>query len=279
MEATLVKSPDRSIVVHAWDHDRFSKNPQERIPKDYVSRMSKGMRLGYHGTPSWHQIFVGEEKGSINIVVAGDLLAEDLRAVAVYAIEFERMIRDEVGGEKERRPYHIKAFRDRKKFTEYATKAGAANAMSYYDPRKSEIVTWFDGTISHSNLQELVSHEFTHAYMDNVWDCTSPLWFAEGMAEYFQNFDWIEDEAIGGGFSETEAGNLKASELVPLPQFVKLPRETMYGPLFSGLYAQAWAVVRFLFDRDEDIILDLLERKPIDVTHLSKEFEEYARSL
>ena len=82
-----------------------------------------------------------------------------------------------------------------------AMKVGASNAMSYYDPSTKDVVMWFDHTMTHDQLQALIAHELTHAYMDIVNECRGPLWFQEGMAEYFQHFTWTGSQLEPGAIN------------------------------------------------------------------------------
>lgn len=268
------------VIVHSWDVEashHARENPGNRIPKAFVTRESKGLRLAPEATPGWYRIQLQED--AFGIDVHGDLLPPDLKAVAIYAMEFEGMIRRAIGGRPPHHPYLIRINKTQKEFRQYATSRDAANAMSFYDPRIYEMALWFDDTITHDKLQELLAHEFTHAYMDLVWDRTSPLWFAEGMAEYFQHFQWDGKEAVGGGKNDEQLRTLRMDGTVPLDRFVITPREVMYSSAFPQLYAQAWTVVHFLFEHHPEMVLELLKGRRIDVTGLEAGWKEHLKTL
>ena len=62
-----------------------------------------------------------------------------------------------------------------------------------------------EGDPSPAWLQKTLAHEFAHEYMDRVWKRTDPLWFAEGVAEYFANFAVRDGRLVAlDGASTTE---------------------------------------------------------------------------
>jgi len=263
MEATLVRSTDPDIIVHSWRPAAESMNPPVYIPKSYVRKASQGLQVRRSGKGLKDVTFYGDHRlgHSGAITVVGDLRHDDMRAIAIYALEFEDMLSRAIGGRPTNVPYRLRFFADEGEFRKVAVRAGASNAMSYYHPGTRDIVMWFNEKMTHDELQALVAHEFTHAYMDLIFGCTSPLWFAEGMAEYFQHFTWRGDRADAGAMSEKELEILKAHGAMQLERFVGLGRDVFYGHEFPKLYAQAWAVVHFLQEYDPDAIQELLHRK------------------
>lgn len=279
MEATLVRSPDPELFVHSWSNETRHLNPPIFIPKSYVTKMSKGMRVTRSGNSKKEVVFYGGHHRAGAISVYGDLKHDDMRAVAVYALEFEDMLLRTLGGKPSTIPYSLRFYADQGEFRKAAIHAGAANALSYYDPRTRSIVMWFNETMTHNDLQALVAHEFTHAYMDIIFDCVSPLWFAEGMAEYFQNFTWEGMEAEPGALNELQLKTLEYADPINIKDFVNLGRGAFYGHNFKHLYAQAWTVVHFLFDYDPEVIQELLRRQKIDMEGLDQEWQGHLHAM
>jgi len=279
MEARLVRSSDPEIIVHSWREDAASAvNPPVYIPKAYVTKRARGLKVMRSGK-TLKSISFRERGHPASIDIVGDLKHDDMRAVAIYALEFEDMLSRTIGGPPRNIPYRVRFFADQKEFAVIARRSGAANAMSYYSPKSGEIVMWFNETMTHSDLQGLLAHEFTHAYMDIVHECTSPLWFAEGMAEYFQHFTWTGDRAEPGAINEAELAHLKRGVPLPIDQFVKLPRDEMYGPDYKLLYAEAWSVVHFLVDHEPGVIQNLLRGRQINVSGMNEEWEENLNAM
>lgn len=278
MEAKLVRSSNPELLVHSWSESEDRLNPPVFIPKSYVTKASKGLKVIRSGKNKEISFYGGGHREGA-ITVYGDLKHDDMRAVAVYALEFEEMLLRTLGGKPRNIPYYLRFYADQAEFRRVAVRAGASNAMSYYDPRTRSIVMWFDQTLTHDNLQALVAHEFTHAYMDIVFDCTWPLWFAEGTAEYFQNFQWARDHAEPGALNEEQLAELEKARPIYINDFVKLGREAFYGQNFKALYAQAWTVVHFLFDYAPAMIQDLLRQKPINVAGLDSEWQGHLHAM
>jgi hypothetical protein len=176
--------------------------------------------------------------------------------------------------------FSARAFASLRDFRRYATRSGASNAESFYDPRSAELVVCLEETPSPVWLQKTLAHEFAHEYMDRVWKRTGPLWFAEGVAEYFANFSVRDGRAVPGAVDHRAALLLKEDEPLPLDSFFKLSREEMYGFRFAHHYAQAWSVVHYLFAREPELV-DLLLRgaQPPDVEALEKGWREHLDGL
>ena len=113
-------------------------------------------------------------------------------------------------------------------------------------------------------LRRSLAHEFTHAYMDRVWVCTGPLWFAEGMAEYFAGFTVRDGRAVPGAIDRKALLLLRLDGTVGFDRFLATGRDEMYGPTFAKLYAQSWALVHHLFAAQDGTIDLLLRGKPIE---------------
>lgn len=301
MEYRLVKSDDPETFVHSWRPDarRVSLNPPDHIPKTYTRRLAKQLTIKAQGMarpsdmenyPSRHPWRYVEfsARGHGGIVILSDVPVDDLRTIAVYVLEFEDMLSRSIGRESVRSgvPYRIKIYRDRADFRRFAGSHGAGSAMSFYAPNTYDIGMYFDATLTHENFQELLAHELTHAYMDIVWGTTGPLWFAEGMAEYFQHFTWHGDRAEAGAISDHQLEILRSlgqdplRQIVPIKDFLSISRERMYGPAFRELYAQAWTVVHYLFSYHTDMIFHLLNRGGArSVYNVDKEYERHLAAM
>jgi hypothetical protein len=226
------------------------------IPEQEILRRSRDWESRPGEAPNWKIMFTP------NVVLRGDVEDRTLRVFGVHLEEFNAMLRRATGGSLPR-PFTVRIFSKRDEFCRFAACLGAPNAESLYDPRSGEMVVWFDpGTIVHHLwwLQHILAHEFTHAYMDVVWKRTSPLWFAEGMAEYFSNLEWREDGFVPGMAHPEILAYLRTSIPVPLSRFLIISRDEMYHPaMFRHLYAQAWSLVHFLFARAPETASRLLE--------------------
>jgi hypothetical protein len=227
--------------------------PSSPLSDRSVRKRSRGWEWKALETPGWKLLMAD------HFVVRGDVPVEDLRTSAAYLEEFLRTLRDSIGGDPEGIMFSVRIFADERDFRIYASLSGAANAESFYDPRTVELVMCLDRVRGREALQKTLAHEFAHQYMDRVWKRTEPLWFAEGMAEYFANFAVGDGRLRPGAVDRDALRRLTLGEPMELGRFVKLGREEMYGASFPVLYAQAWSVVHYLFSR-KDGLVDLLLR-------------------
>ena len=239
-----------------------------------VRTAAKGWEWRRLESPRWKIL------SSDHFALRGDVPIDDLRAAATYLEEFYRMLQKAVGGSPKGIKFSVRIFRDPADFRRYASRAGAPNAESFYCPRTREVVLFLDPQRGRPGLQRTLAHEFVHGYMDLVWDKTSPLWFAEGMAEYFSHFEVREGRAQPGAVDRRAMLLLAIEPPVPLKEFTRLGRSEFYGIRFVHLYAQAWAFVHYLFSR-EDGLIDLLLRGKgvVDPDALEEDWKTYLETL
>lgn len=256
--------------VHLWGSESPSLGA---IPDDVVEKESEGYTLNLLQVPGWRYITTE------NVVVGGDVPDQALKVLAVSAEELNKMLERELPGKKPRERYGIKIFDKRNDFCKYASYCGASNAQSLYNPQTKEMALHFGPNVMREEFELNYAHEFTHAYMDYVYDVRGPLWFAEGMAEYYSHIEWTAQ-----GYQPTR-NNLKAvlmfrlGENVPLPELLRVKRSEMYGLFFSLFYAQSWALVHFLMRRHPELIEELLRKKHPDLSSLEEEYQEYLKEL
>lgn len=219
---------------------------------------------------------------SDSFVLRGDVPIDDLRVAGACLEEFLKCARETLGGDPAGLMFSIRVFENPRDFRIYAMLAGAPNAESFYDPRSAEVVLCLDRSRGRSGLHRTLAHEFAHEYMDRVWNRTGPPWFAEGTAEYLANFSVREGRVRAGGVDRAALALLRTHPRVPLRRFLRLGRADFYGESFPQLYAQAWALVHFLFARNDGTIDLLLRGKEVaedKVETLEKDFEVYVGKL
>jgi hypothetical protein len=256
-----------------------SRKPDgETLPSPFSARRVRELSRGWEWksleTPGWKLLMTP------SFVVRGDTAIDDLRTVGAHLEEFLKMARAALGGDDAGLMFSARAFSSAREFRRYAARSGAANAESFYDPRSMEIVLCLEGPYTPLWLQKTLVHEFAHEYMDRVWKRTDPLWFAEGVAEYFANFSVREGRAVPGAVDNRALLLLKMDEPLPLKDFFKLGRDEMYGVRFAHHYAQAWSLVHYLFTRDDGIV-DLLLRGnvPPNIEELEKGWRDHLGTL
>lgn len=212
------------------------------MPPDVVKGRSKGLRANKLDKPDWKMV-----RNEVS-VVRGDVDPAALKAVAVYAQELYVMLRSFLGGpDPGDHLISVKVFKDQIPYKRFASLAGAPNAQAYYDPRNAEIVHWLGEYATQLLFQRAFSHEFTHAYVDRVFRKLEPIWFMEGIAEWFSNLEWRGDIFVPGQMSRF-ALQLLSMESMPLSikTLTTIPRDEIYGYRFQQYFAQAWSLVDYL---------------------------------
>jgi len=116
----------------------------------------------------------------------------------------------------------------------------------------------------------IIFHEYTHLLVKNTFP-NAPIWFNEGLAEYYSTFNIIDDQKF-------VLGTPIASHVFLLRQKKMLPLQTLFevdykSPHYnetnkqSILYAQSWALIHYLVigkaGRADQLrkFLDLLNRR------------------
>jgi tetratricopeptide (TPR) repeat protein len=93
-----------------------------------------------------------------------------------------------------------------------------------------------------------VYHEYTHLQLSGAGEWL-PLWFNEGLAQFFQNTDIRNKDVHLGQVSAGDLNLLRQSRLIPLPVLFKVDATSPYyhqedkGSIF---YAESWALTHML---------------------------------
>jgi len=223
--------------------------------------------------PNWKKV------ATDSMAVMGDVPDEALRTLAVTAEKLEEMLEREIGGPARCYIYKIRIFQNRDQFCAYARRCGAANAFSLYDPRAGEIAVHFSQQTNAEEFEQTFAHEFVHAYMDRVYGVTEPIWFAEGMAEYFSRLQWTRKgfKPTGSNWNAVMHGDDVSR--IPLTDVLKVIREDIYGFQFPQYYAASWAIVSFLLKKHPEAVEALLLKQKPDLSSLATEYSRYVKKL
>ena len=269
--ATAPLPPRADDVAHAGPEVADGPSP---LSAKAVREKAKGWEWKPLESSGW-KILMAD-----HVVIRGDAPLEALRTSGAYLEAFREMLRGGLGGDAEGIMFSARVFADPREFRAYASILGAPNAESLYDPRTQEIVVCHETAKGTSWLQRTLAHEFTHAYMDRVWRRTEPLWLCEGLAEYFSNFDVLDGRLVPGRVDRRAVLLLSLEAPLPLPRFLRLRRDEMYGPSFPSHYAQAWSLAHHLMSRQDGVLDLLLRGDPVnDVDELEKSWREHLRRL
>jgi len=275
--------------LHIWTGDEdipeivpaeipaFAMAGSSPMPPSVVRSRSKGMKTSKLGTPGWKLVQADLA------VVRGNLPAEDLKSAAVYSQELYVMLRSFIGGPDFSGLFSSRFFSEMRDYVNYAQRAGASTAESFYDPRSSEIVSWYRRFPTPALFQRAFAHEFTHAYVDRVWNRTSPLWFMEGLAEWFSNIHWRANIFVPGQMNNAAlfilAGDMNDNKL-SIERLISATRDDFYGYQFTSYYAQAWTLVDFIMTRmPGGTVQDMLAGDYPNLPSLQQEWEAHVRMM
>ncbi len=250
------------------------EGPSPSLPGPALREASRRWKWKALEAPGWRMLV------SDHFTARGDVPLEDLRESAACMEAFLESMRGSLGGDLPGAPLSVRVFAAARDFRLYAALAGAPNAESFYDPRTGEMVLCLDPPRGPQWLRKTLAHELAHLYMDRVWGRTEPLWFAEGLAEYFASFQVREGRVRPGAVDPEALRRLREREPLPLEKFLRLGRDELYGESFPFHYAQAWSFVHYLFSR-EDGLVDLLLRggQLKDIGPLERGWREYVKSM
>lgn len=101
------------------------------------------------------------------------------------------------------------------------------------------------------NTYGTIFHEYVHFIIDTNFGKTEvPQWFNEGLAEYYQTFEIVDDIKVKLGLAqEGHLQLLQRTQLMPLEQMMKVSNYQLHqtgGDSRSIFYAQSWALVHYL---------------------------------
>ncbi len=169
--------------------------------------------------------------------VAEDL--EELRAALAQLTDFE--LQSPV-------PTFIYVFKSDRSFTPYKIlyndEPGAMSGF-FVDRENANYIAIDAGS---RDASAIVFHEYVHYVLaNNFW--WLPVWLSEGLAEFYQTFEVVNDTVYLGLPIDGHLATLRGSTLVPLPELLAAHHES---PLYNekdrkgDFYAQCWALTHYL---------------------------------
>jgi tetratricopeptide (TPR) repeat protein len=121
------------------------------------------------------------------------------------------------------------------------------------------------------NIFRIIFHEYTHLLINNTFK-NAPLWFNEGMAEYYSTFKITDDQKFALG--KPVGNNVLLLRQVPMLPLRTLFEVTHYSPEYkdkptkSIFYAQSWALMHYLIlgkEGQQDKLAKFMELVAADV--------------
>jgi len=146
-------------------------------------------------------------------------------------------------------PTRVYIFGDRRSFTPYCEAAmGRSERLSgvFFSHRDGNHVL-IDG--SEQGVDHVVYHELTHYFLRNTVPADVPLWFNEGIAEFYSTFASHNDAVDVGLPVQEHIAWLRTQPLIPLKELFAIDhdsKEYHEGNRQGVFYAESWALVHYL---------------------------------
>ena len=126
------------------------------------------------------------------------------------------------------------------------------NVAGYFQPGKDvNYITLTSEKLSDDQPYRTIFHEYVHLLVENTMGGTVPLWFNEGLAEYYSTFN-ITDEnrrVILGDVVRNHVLYLREQKLLPLRTLFAVDYKSPYyneGNKMNIFYAEAWMLMHYL---------------------------------
>src|ERR1700730_12921283 len=126
------------------------------------------------------------------------------------------------------------------------------NVTGYFQPGEDvNYITLTSEKSSEDQPFRTIFHEYVHLLVENTIGATVPLWFNEGLAEYYSTFD-ITDEnrkVLLGDLIRNHVLYLREQKLLPLRTLFAVDYKSPYyneGNKMNIFYAESWMLMHYL---------------------------------
>ena len=121
-----------------------------------------------------------------------------------------------------------------------------------------------------------IFHEYVHFVINtNFGKSEVPKWFNEGLAEYYQTFEIVEDQTVKLGIAQgSHLQLLLDNKLIPLRDFFEIGNRYRGAHSASIFYAQAWALIHYFVQKDKADGLDKFIQAAINDKPAEQAFQE-----
>lgn len=131
----------------------------------------------------------------------------------------------------------------------YAPFKPNANVAGYFQSGEDANYITLTTELQAMDPFNVIFHEYTHLLVNNTFK-NAPVWFNEGLAEYYSTFKITDDQKIALGLP---IGNhvhlLRQNKMLPLRTLFEVDHKSPYyneGKKQSIFYAQSWALMHYL---------------------------------
>ena len=148
-------------------------------------------------------------------------------------------------------PTLVIVFKDNTSYNPFKVKGG----VGYFQTGEHQnYITLTTETTGEQNPYMVVYHEYTHLLIINTFGRDVPVWFGEGLAEYYITFK-IKDElsVILGDAVKSHLYQIKKQGLLPLKTLFSVGYDSPYyneGDKRNIFYAQSWLLLHYLIQNE-----------------------------
>src|SRR6266446_4354107 len=126
------------------------------------------------------------------------------------------------------------------------------NVAGYFQPGEDvNYITLTSERYSDDNPFAVIFHEYTHLLIENTMGHTVPLWFNEGLAEFYSTFNVTDEnrKVILGDLVRNHVLYLREKKLLPLRTLFAVDYKSPYyneGNKMNIFYAESWMLMHYL---------------------------------
>lgn len=184
-----------------------------------------------------------------NFLLVGNTSEKQIRQVAMRLEQFRAAIARLFGKANldSHAPTTVIIFKSHESYRPFKTKPNTAGFFQW-NPHINYI-TLTTEVRGDQNPYNVVFHEYTHLLLNSI-NANMPLWFDEGLAEYYSTLDITGDlQVVLGKPIPTHVSRLRQNQLLPLKTLFQVDRQSPYyneSDNQSVFYAQSWALMHYL---------------------------------
>jgi tetratricopeptide (TPR) repeat protein len=148
------------------------------------------------------------------------------------------------------RPTFLLIFKSDKDFEPYKPRIDGSNRIAGYMKRDPDLIYMAAAADRYQDASKIIYHEFLHQFLtENI--ANAPLWFNEGIAEYYSTF-LVKDGTVSIGKPiEGHVYYLRSHPMIPLGNLFQVDYsspEYNEAERMGTFYAQSWLVVHYLMN-------------------------------
>jgi tetratricopeptide (TPR) repeat protein len=184
--------------------------------------------------------------------LVGNASEKEVRAVATRLEQFREVFTQLFPSAKlnSPKPTTVIVFKSEKS---YAPFRANPNTVGYFQPGPDiNYITLTTEVRGEQSPYTIIFHEYTHLMVDNTLG-NPPVWFNEGLAEYYSSFTMSDDRKVMLGKPiSNHVYLLRESKMLPLPTLFQVDQKSPHyneRDKKSIFYAQSWALMHYLIHK------------------------------